>query len=245
MKNNDSMKSVLLMALAVILVGGGLAYWQYGNRSAAQAKVDQLTAELPDAEQVQNDLQTSQTELEDYRLRLTHLEKSLPNTAYVPTLLKELETVGQENYLQITGVRPVFAQPGTEEDDTDSSYQKLQIDITGQGTYRSVMDVVAALRVFPKILTIETVALQPRQDMQSKGRELDTTIRLTAFIFKEKLDIGELPQDPNAEGGMASPDGTSTPSDTAAPAPSTTESASAKPKTKTASLNGNPTGGSL
>ncbi|QYK52832.1 MAG: type 4a pilus biogenesis protein PilO [Fimbriimonadaceae bacterium] len=189
MKSNEAMKSVALLALATLLVGGGLIYWQYNNRSAAQSRVASLEAELPDIEQVQADLATSQQELEDHRIRLEHLEKSLPKEAYIPTLLKELEMVGKERNLTVTGIRPIL-QPntvGSPVAEDDSGYQKLDIDITGQGTYRAVLEMIASLKSFPKILSVTTIAIQPRRDMQSKSNELDATIRLRAYIFKEAL----------------------------------------------------------
>lgn len=188
MKSNEAMKSVALMALATLLVGGGLIYWQYNNRSAAQSRVASLEAELPDIEQVQADLATSQQELEDYRIRLEHLEKSLPKEAYIPTLLKELEVVGKERNLTVTGIRPIL-QPNVvgATPDEDAGYQKLDIDITGQGTYRAVLEMIASLKNFPKILSVTTIAIQPRRDLQSKSNELDATIRLRAYVFKEAL----------------------------------------------------------
>lgn len=189
MKSNEAMKSVALLALATLLVGGGLIYWQYNNRSSAQSRVAKLEADLPDIEQVQADLATSQQELEDHRIRLEHLEKSLPKEAYIPTLLKELEAVGRERNLTVTGIRPIL-QPngvGPAAVDDDSGYQKLDIDITGQGTYRAVLEMIASLKSFPKILSVTTIAIQPRRDMQSKSNELDATIRLRAYVFKEAL----------------------------------------------------------
>lgn len=185
MKTNEAIKNVALLALAVVVVGGGLIYWQFSNRSAAQARVAKLQTELPNVEEVNAQLATSQQELEDYRIRLEHLEKSLPQEAYIPTLLKELETVGQQKNLTITGIRPIL-QP-TEEEKDDGAYQKLDIDITAQGTYRAVLEMIASLKTFPKILAVTTIALQPRQDLKNGANELDATIRLRAFVFKEPL----------------------------------------------------------
>ncbi len=188
MRHNEAIKNVALLALGVVVVGGGLIYWQFSNRSTAQARVARLQLELPNAEEINAQLATSQEELENYRIRLEHLEKSLPQEAYIPTLLKELETVGAQNNLTITGIRPIL-QPTTDEldDDADGAYQKLDIDITAQGTYRAVLEMIASLKTFPKILAVTTIALQPRQDMKNGANELDATIRLRAFVFKEPL----------------------------------------------------------
>lgn len=220
MKSNDALKSVLLMATAVVLVGGGLVYWQYTARTEAEARVASIQAELPDPAELETKLNDVQAKLEESGARLQHLEKSLPNVAYVPTLLKELETVGEQNQLSITGVRPIFNTGApVEETPPDATFTELQIDITGQGTYRAVMDMVAALRTFPKIISVENLALAPRQDLQNRSRELDATIRLRAFVFKEPI------VDPNAAipGAETSPDRAVEPNtaNPAAPSPNT------------------------
>ena len=185
MKQNEPMKAVILLALAVLLIGGGLVYWQWGNRSAAEARVAAVQAKMPDEQQLQNELTKSQTDLEGYKVRLEHLEKSLPTVAYVPTLLKELETLGNESKITVTGVRPI--QNTVIDGAADEKpYKELEIDITGQGTYRAVMTMVAALKTFPKVLAVKTVNLQPRQDLQSKTNELDATVRLKAYMFKSE-----------------------------------------------------------
>lgn len=197
MKQNEPMKSVILLALAVVLIGGGLVYWQWGNRSAAEARVAAVQQKMPDEQQLQNDLTKSQTDLEGYKSRLEHLEKSLPTVAYVPTLLKELETLGKESNIAVTGVRPI-APTVIDGEDEAKPYKELEIDITGQGSYRAVMTMVASLRTFPKVLAVKTVNLQPRQDLQSKTNELDATVRLKAYMFKSEDESGA-----EAEGGKS------------------------------------------
>lgn len=185
--NGDAMKSIALMALAVVAIGGGLVYWQYSARGKAEAKVKFLESQIPDEQQLQADLTASQTELAKYRTDLEHLEKSIPSSAYVPTLLKELEVVGNQNKLAVTGVRPVQAVavgPGMQD---DKPYEELEIDITGQGTYGAVMDLVASLQRFPKILAVRTIGLAPKQDPLKKTSDLDATVRLRAFVFKDVM----------------------------------------------------------
>lgn len=186
MKNDESSKSILLMALAVLALGGGLTYWQYSSRSEAQARVDSLMAELPDEAQLQSELQTTTTQLEETRLQLEHVEKGVPTAAYVPTLLRELEQVGLQAELKVTGVRPVPAVPSDGETE-EKPYAELEIDITGTGGYRSVMNLLASLQRFPKVLEVRTIGLQPKQGEQRPGRiDLDASVRLKAYIFKEE-----------------------------------------------------------
>lgn len=188
MKTNERMKVVALIAVVVLLIGGGLIYWQYSARGEAQTRVASLQAELPDADQVNTDLVTSQQELEAARIQLEHLERALPESAYIPTLLKELEMLGTSKNVKITGIRPILEVVGTEETGLDDSgYQKLDIDITGTGTYRAMLEMISALKDFPKILAVNTINMQPKQGAEGAAGDLDATIRLRAFVFKEPL----------------------------------------------------------
>ena len=188
MKGNEAVKSVLFMALAVLLIGGGLVYWQWGSRSTAAQRVAAIESELLNEEELQNDLQKSQLDLEKYSADLEHMERGVPSIAYVPTLLQELESTGSANNLTVTGVRPVPVTASMAVNQEDKPYRELEIDITGLGTYRSIMSVVDALKTFPKVLAVRTVSVTPRQDLQSNSHELNCSIRLRAYVFKETLD---------------------------------------------------------
>ncbi|MDI9636607.1 type 4a pilus biogenesis protein PilO [Kamptonema cortianum] len=196
MKSNEAMKSVMLMALAVLMIGGGLVYWQYSAREQAEARVAYIESRIPDERELQSNLQKSQQELEDFRFKLEHLERNLPTAAYVPTLMKELEAVGLSNEVKVTGVRPVPITL-TEADAEERPYKEIEFDISGQGTYRSVMNLVAALQKFPKVVSVRTVALAPRQDIKSNSRELDATVRLKAYLFKDDSDLSSKPSGAN------------------------------------------------
>lgn len=195
---NDSLKTVILLALVVILIGGGLTYWQFGARSEAEARLSDLRSKLPDADQVNADLAKSQQDLQAARMELDHLEKSLPETAYIPTLLKELESLGSSKNVKIAGIRPIVqASVDPKAKKGEEAYESVEIDITGQGTYRALLEFISALKGFPKILAVSTISMQPRQDAKATGTGLlDATIRLRAYVFKQQLDENGLPVDP-------------------------------------------------
>lgn len=184
--NTEGIKPVLLMAVAVVAIGGGLVYWQFSNRSSAEQRVMSLEAQIPDEEELKADLEKSQMELAEFRTQLAHLEKGVPNVAYVPTLLKELEEVGAENEITVTGVRPVPVGSDSGQEPNEA-YQELEIDITGQGTYRAVMNLIASLQDFPKVLAVRTIGLAPQQNLGAGEGDLDATVRLKAFVFKETM----------------------------------------------------------
>ena len=118
--------------------------------------------------------------------------------AYVPTLLSEIENIGKQHSIAVTGVRPIIENKLQKSGDDKASgeqkkaaYQEMLIDVTGRGTYGNVMQMIEALNKFPKIIAIQTVGLVPRRETDeerkanngSSGIVLDATIRIKAYLF--------------------------------------------------------------
>lgn len=211
MKKDNEMRSVQTLAVAVIAVGGGLVYWQYNLRGSAEVRLNKLKAETPDKAQVEKDLAASRADVLKYAADLQHLEQGVPTNAYVATLLKELESMGQQKNLVVTGVHPTVgttsAPPPSSTKGANSiaakPYDELDIEITGRGQYLSVMETVTALRTFPKIVAVKTVSLQPKSDPESKRFNLlDATVSIKAYIFKEG-DAGVTAKDLQASTGTS------------------------------------------
>ena len=180
---------VMIIAIAVFLFGGLLAYWQYNVKEAAQARFQKLEAEVPTKEEVEEELAKTSQELEQYRENLAHLEKGVPPQAYVPTMLSELESLGKLNRIAVTGVRPVAKQAQSRreqetEEKAKKAYQEVEIDITGTGQYNDVMALVDQLKGFPKIVAVRTVSLTPKKEASAAAQGiLESTIRLRAYVF--------------------------------------------------------------
>ena len=188
MKNGNALRTVLIMAVAVLAIGGGLVYWQWSARSAAASRVATLEMEVPDGQELENNLAAAEAELELIQEELDHLQRGVPSIAYVPTLLKEIEAVGLDNQILVTGVRPVPKQGEALAADTEEqAFRELEIDITGQGSYQAVMDLIAALHEFPKILAVHTLQLSPRVDRDNPTPGLDAVVRLRAYVFDEEV----------------------------------------------------------
>ena len=195
MKQDNSLKTVQLTALCVIAFGALLIYSQFSIREGASSRLKRLQADTPDKKKVEEDLKASQDDVKTYSDELVHLEQGVPTNAYVATLLKELEALGIQKQLVVTGVRPALntaaaAPPASGKDGAvkpvSKPYDELDIDITGRGNYASVMNTVEALQTFPKIVAVKTVSLQPKSDpANQKLNMLDATISIKAYVFKE------------------------------------------------------------
>lgn len=174
---------MFLLLLVVTLLGGGAVYWQYNSKTAAEARVNALEAEVPDEKELTNMLATSQKGLSEHRTKLKHLEQSIPQAAYVPTLIKELEAVGKSNEVAVTGIRPVMAPAApASEVGSKKAYDEIEFDMVGRGGYMAVLNLVSALQTFPKILSVSTVAVVPKRGIDSQ-QTLEATVRIRAFVF--------------------------------------------------------------
>src|SRR5262249_48814819 len=93
---------------ALGFVGGlSLVGFRLSGLNAERAHVNALQAQTQNESEVQAALTKSQQDLDDSKAQLTHLEKGIPSTAYVPTMLQELAKTGNDCGIAVTGVRPV------------------------------------------------------------------------------------------------------------------------------------------
>ena len=123
---------------------------------------------------------------------MVHLEKCVPEFAYVPTLMTDLETIGKQNNIEVLGVRPMPAvdKKGDKGKSTErKSYQELKIEIKGRGTFRAVQGFLKALTTFPKIVAARTVTLAPKMEVgKTSGSKLDVVVELKTYVFPPAED---------------------------------------------------------
>lgn len=181
------------LALGTLMLGGAIGYFQYTNYAAVKDSVEALRAEAKDENAVRAELETARTELTSTQSQLRHLEIGVSEKEYIPTLLGEIERTGKEAGMTVLGVRPIAApvkssmtKVSDEEKPKKKNYTEMNIEVRCRGNYRSVMNFVSALRMFPKIVGAKTVSLQPKSNLEEAGSPtLDATIELTSYIFND------------------------------------------------------------
>lgn len=195
MKNGPNPKIFLVLTITTLFVGSGLTYMQYNGYTEATAEVEKLKREAKNREDVERELQSAIDRLNETRGKLVHLEQSVAETAYVPTMLKELENLGTQCGIQVTGVRPIPRQvvkvSNVKDENGESTkakrkpYNELDIEVKGRGNYRAVLKFIAGLTSFPKIVAARTVSLQPKNDTRNPAAKstLDCTIELRSYLF--------------------------------------------------------------
>lgn len=182
----------LVLTALVAFVGAGGMYMQYSSYSSSQEEKDKLKKEVKRPYQVQEELDDTKKQVEEGQKQLEHLEKSVPAFAYVPTLLKELESFGREHGLEVFGVRPIPKQDSSKDKKSGKQkklpYVELVIEVQGRGTFRAASEFVSALQTFPKIVAARAVSLKPKNEPGLNSDILDMTIELKTYLFRPSKD---------------------------------------------------------
>jgi Tfp pilus assembly protein PilO len=185
-------KTFMFMAIGTFILGLGASYMGYSQMTAAQGEIATLKGEVKDEKEVQSELDTAKAALDECSVKLQHLEQGIPELAYIPTLMTELEKTGKQFGIKVLGVRPMpksqtaaSAKQVEGGADKKQAYEELSIEIKGIGTYGSVMRWVNSLQQFPKIVAARSVQLSPKVDPGKAQHELDMTVELKAYVFRQ------------------------------------------------------------
>jgi Tfp pilus assembly protein PilO len=194
---------IIIFGLAGFVMVAGLAgsYMQMSQRGVEEKKLQEIVAQLRDESAVDKELEGVEERLKKTKASLAHLEMGVPNTAYVPTLLRELEETGREQGMTITGVRPKQSSTvpppaknsGGEEGQKEKPkpYDEQLIEVKGTAEYGSVLGFLLALENFPKIVRLESIDVAPRSQTQMDNTfgGLEVTITLKAYLFSETKPV--------------------------------------------------------
>lgn len=207
MKRTVNPKILTIIAGITLVLGAGIVYWQFSSMSAAKARVATLQRNTPTEKELMSSLASTQDRLAEFELKLAHLESSVPDVAYVPTLMRELEEVGVRSGIKVIGVRPVpESMFGDDKGKKDSPYNEIEIDVTGRGDYAAIQRFLADLLEFPKVLAVKKINITPKREMGDTAKpELEATITISAFVFP--FEAAEVPagiEEADEDGAIAS-----------------------------------------
>jgi Tfp pilus assembly protein PilO len=201
-------KAIGLLAFGVLALGGGATYFQYNSVQKVKAEVVELESQVPSQKDLEHSLADSKSKLVSYQEKLAHLEGSVPDVAYIPTLLKELESMGIGHGIVVTGVRPapIQATPALpregEVKQEKKSYSEVEIEIKGRGRYDDIKKFLDALQKFPKVIAVKTVSLSPIRESSSNSiKDIEAVINVVAYVFPFDLLTASSPQPMQGSGG--------------------------------------------
>jgi Tfp pilus assembly protein PilO len=202
----------LLAIAALCLIGLGATLYR-----GKAAQLRGLEQELSDKEAQYVEVRAklaSQPELEteyaQLQARLSVLEPALPDSAYIPTFLRQIEGLATGTRNTIIGIRPkpVARGPAASaveiNDETGEitqaadqaapagpavqplPYDYVPIELRIEGTYWTVIDFLQELQQFPKMIAVNDLGFYPSQAGADARRspELSATMELTAVVTK-------------------------------------------------------------
>lgn len=194
------LRGLVTICVVVLLVGSGAIYWQYTGYTDLRARVQAAEAQVEEGKTIAQRLERTQEQHRNVVQKLQHLELSVSERAYIPTLLKQLETSAKSCRLKVLSVRPSSAQPPQRAQSSDNSegnkeqtekkpaepYERQVIDVSVRGQFWDVMRFTESLSHFPKILAVERVQFRVSQRKEPTDPfEVEAQFTLNAFIFRD------------------------------------------------------------
>lgn len=185
----------IMLTCFLFVTVSALGYWQYTKMSGVQTKVEKLSNDLQGAQQLQTKSLRIKLTLAESLEKLKHLEAGVSTAAYIPTLLKELESVGRFCNLEIIGVRPLpmntdkKKKKSTEENKSSESlqrkpYQELDLEVKSQGSFQNQMLFLQKLQDFPKIVGVQSVSINPKMGKDGKTiASLEAVFVIRVYVF--------------------------------------------------------------
>lgn len=178
--------------LLTLLLGIGSAYFPFTMISEAQSRLEEKQKALESARQAPAQLRQLQEQLEQIQHSLAFLERGVSESAYIPTMLKQIEDTARALNLKIVAIRPQQpSQTHTEQSgkkkQQSKPYEEQLIEISLQGQFWSFMSFLKQLDEYPKILAVQTMSLQARSTTQQSAEthpELEAKLTVKAFISR-------------------------------------------------------------
>ena len=190
----------------IILLGGSAILFGLNSKlSSLQSVAVQKELEVGSSEQIAKRYQQTQENFNETSARIQYLESAVTPKSYVPTLLKQLQTLAQTTQLTVTAVRPGMAPPPpapvartSDGSSTDAPrkvtapppYDVIPIDVDIIGTYANTANFLYSLTRFPKIVAVVGAQMRPgglpagASPMDSP--QVTTNLHLVAYIFHEE-----------------------------------------------------------
>lgn len=189
-----SRQTVIILAslIAVTLTGAfGFGFWQWGEKTKREAIITQKTQQVSDNSTIAKQLGAKEAEYALVSSRIGRLETSVSESDYVPTLMKQLESLAKANSLRIVSQSQTFQaapEPPTDKEARKTfvvqPYDKEIIKINVKGHYNDLTRFLYRLTEFPKILSVDTLDIKPVGTDSGESPILNVNIDMTGYLFK-------------------------------------------------------------
>lgn len=176
--------AVILVAIVIIYLFYSQIYKpNVAKIEALQARKAKLEAELRQAREAVSRLPEIQRQYVILMRKWEEAQQLLPSAKEISTLLKSIQTVGNE-----AGVRFNTFKPSTA--GGDSLYSQIPVTMNVTGDYHQLAWFLANIGNLPRIVTSSNLKMAPNPDSKERARDLTVKADLTATTY---IYIGQSP----------------------------------------------------
>lgn len=189
-----SKQTVIILGVligVVLLSTAGFGFVQYSDVQKREAVIKTKTQQVNDSTLVAKQLGAKEAEYNLVKSRIGRLESSVSEGDYVPTLMKQLESLAKTNSLRIVSQSQSFEPAPEPPADKEARktfvsqpYDKEIIVLVVKGHYNDLTRFLYRLTEFPKILSVDTLDIKPEGTDEGKSPILSVTINMTGYLFK-------------------------------------------------------------
>jgi type IV pilus assembly protein PilO len=183
-----SKQKVLLAVLfsALVVVGYYYLYYKEASRqiTGLETQLTSLRAKIKEQEVIAGNLQSFQAEVQRLEGQLSLLLEQLPNSAEIPSLLKNVSDLGKEAGLDILK----FAPSGEVKKEF---YAEIPVSITVRGDYHSFVEFADKVSHYPRIVNLSNISFS---SPKAAGENLvlsTINCKATTFRFLEQPPPGQ------------------------------------------------------
>ncbi len=198
--------------LCLIGLGATLYHGKAADLKELRQRLAVQQAELEEMKTKVTQLPQLEQQYQDLRERLSVLEPALPDSAYIPTFLRQIESLAAGTRNDILLIRPKAAikrsaadaavqinnetgqivrnNEGQPQAPPQLPYDFVPIELRLQGTYWTVIDFLAELQQFPKMIAVNDISFSPTHGAITSGPSpsLMASMELTAVVTKGGSD---------------------------------------------------------
>lgn len=197
-----------IAVLCLIGLGGSLYHAKTSELSKLKGQLEAKESQLTEVRDKLTELPQYEAQYGKLQARLSVLEPSLPDSAYIPTFLRQIEGLATGTRNNILMIRPkpavqrAAAPTATINDETGEivkiegeaaapeparlPYDFVPIELRLEGTYWTAIDFLVELQKFPKMIAVNDISFSPDQSRLGAGQSprLTATMDLTAVVTK-------------------------------------------------------------
>ena len=172
-------QKVMLAVLFSVLVGVGYYYLVYQEKSTEltnlKSQLASMQVKIKEQEAIAKNLEIYREEVQQLDAQLSLLLEQLPNSAEIPSLLKNISDLGKEAGLEFLKFSPSREVP-------KGFYAEIPVAITVSGDYHSFAQFADQVSKYPRIVNLLDISFTAPN--AARGGVVRSTVSCTATTYR-------------------------------------------------------------